>query len=284
MQKIKYLATILLLLITTLSCSKVVKTTQPSETDTTRILFIGNSYSYFNSVSELVKRMAEDKFPTKKIETKMISQGGMTLKQLWLKGEAWDEIKKEKWDYVVLQEQSTLGNGEIIDSKRHFYKPDIFFEYARKFDSEIKKSGAKTVFYMTWSKKDNPEQQIYLTYAYMKIAKELNSLIAPVGLVWDKNRNNSAFDLYYGDGAHPSVYGSYLAATTLFSIIFNTNPVGVSGKIEGYKLASTGQRSKEMQLLTDIAKDDATTIQRSTWDVINSLRKTGGYYSTLTVR
>ena len=284
MQKIKYLVTLLLLLITTLSCSKVVKATQPSETDTTRILFIGNSYSYFNSVSELVKRMAEDKFPTEKIETKMISQEGMTLKQLWLKGEALDEIKKEKWDYVVLQEQSTLGTGVIIDSKRHLYKPDIFFEYARKFDSEIKKSGAKTVFYMTWSKKDNPEQQIYLTYAYMTIAKELNSLIAPVGLVWDKNRNNSAFDLYYRDGAHPSVYGSYLAATTLFSIIFSTNPVGVSAKIEGYKLASTGQRSKEMQLLTDIAKDDATTIQRSTWDVINSLRKTDGYYSTLTVR
>ena len=71
---------------------------------------------------------------------------------------------------------------------------------------------------------------------------------------------------------------------SLFSIIFSTNPVGVSEKIEGYKLASTGQRSKEMQLLTDIAKDDATTIQRSTWDVINSLRKTDGYYSTLTVR
>jgi len=276
MKKTKHIIT-LLLLTTTLVFSQTTKINQPVENDTIKILFIGNSYSYFNSLSQLVNGMAKDKFPSKIVKTKMISQGGITLKKHWKKSKALNEIKKEKWDFVVLQEQSTLGTGVSIDSKNYFGEMDTFFEYARNFDSEIKKIGAKTVFYMTWAKKNSKKQQKYLTYAYMTIAKKLNSLVAPVGLVWDKQRDNNAFDLYIYDGAHPSIYGSYLAATTLFATIFKTNPIGLSEKIEGYKLESSGRPSTKMETLASITKTDANTIQTSTWSIINSLKKTNGY-------
>jgi tetratricopeptide (TPR) repeat protein len=273
-QKIKYGAILLLILISQLSFSTPLQVEQGKPT---RILFIGNSYSYHNSLSQLVKGLAREKFPNREIETKLISDGGITLKGHWEDTNALDEIRTGEWDFVILQEQSLLGSALVIESKNHFNKPDTFFEYAKKFDSEIKLSGAQTVFFMTWSRKDNPEQQKYLTYAYMTMAMELDALIAPVGLVWNKERDNKMYDLYNRDGSHPSAHGSYLAATTIFATIFKTDPAGIAGKISGYQLSSRGQRAKEISILVDLTSEEASAIQASTVEVSNTLSKAKGY-------
>lgn len=62
----------ILLAVATLSFS------QTHTSDTTRVLFIGNSYTYFNSAPELLKGLAKEKFPNQVVETELISQGGMT--------------------------------------------------------------------------------------------------------------------------------------------------------------------------------------------------------------
>lgn len=71
--------------------------------------------------------------------------------------------------------------GVMIDHKTYFGQTERFFEYARKFDTEIKNTGAKTVFLMTWSERNKPKEQTILTYAYTTIAKELDAIVAPVG-------------------------------------------------------------------------------------------------------
>ena len=40
--------------------------------------------------------------------------------------------------------------GIIIDDKDYFGKTDNFFAYSKKNDDTIKKSGAQSVFLMTW--------------------------------------------------------------------------------------------------------------------------------------
>ncbi|MEW7280425.1 DUF4886 domain-containing protein [Aquimarina sp. 2201CG1-2-11] len=229
--------------------------------DTTKILFIGNSYTYYNSLPQLVKEMAKEKVPNKKVMIKMISRGGATLRYHWETGKALEAIKKESWDYVVLQEQSNLGSGIVINEQWYFDESKAFFEHARKFHTEIEKIGARTVFFMTWARKGTPSQQKYLTYAYHKIAKESNSLLAPVGFVWHKNRPKWKFDLYAPDGSHPSKYGSYLAALTIFSTIFDTNPAGISAKIDGYPLSNVGQESSTIDNLVTITPKEAKAIQ-----------------------
>ena len=213
MKPIKNFFYLTIILFVVFSCSK------STESDSLKILFIGNSYTYYNSSPELVKGLINEKFPNKIVEIKLISQGGMTLKRHWQEGRAVEAIKSNDWDYVILQEQSKLGMALVIDNDIYFGQTDYFYEYARKFDAEIKNIGAQTAFFMTWSVKQHTEEQKILTHAYSTIAKELNAKLIPVGLVWDKIRSQTDFDLYDLDGTHPSAYGSYLVAISMFSTL-----------------------------------------------------------------
>ena len=271
MRHFKKLFYLFILLFLSYACSK------SSKSDPIKILFIGNSYMYYNSSPELVKALIKEKFPNKAIEVKLISQGGMTLKRHWEDGKAVEAIKSNNWDYVILQEQSKLGMGLIIDNEFYFGKTDHFYEYSRKFDAEIKNIGAQTAFFMTWSIKQRPEEQDILTHAYSTIAKELDAKLIPIGLVWDKVRTKDAFDLYDPDGSHPSAYGSYVVATSIFSTLLEENPTGLSGTISGSSLSSSGAPSKEIQSLVAISDADALVIQKASWEVVKEIRKKGGY-------
>jgi hypothetical protein len=271
MKPLKSFLTLILLVVATLSFA------QTTEPDTTRILFIGNSYTYFNSLPELVKGLSQEKLPAQVIETALISQGGMSLKRHWQNDKTLPAIRSGRWDYVVLQEQSKLGMAVMIDNDIYFGETDLFFEYARKFAAEIKTAGAKTVFFMTWSVRDRPEEQDILTYAYSTMAKEHGAILAPVGLVWEQVRANDKINLYVRDGSHPSALGSYLAATTIFATILEDSPIGLSGSISGKRLSSSGKPSLASQPLVDISSGDALEIQTSSWGVVEAMQKSGAY-------
>src|SRR6056297_3715619 len=234
---IKKVLSLFLLVILAFSCS------QPIQGDKLRILFIGNSYTHYNSTPELVKELMQEKFPKKVIETQLISGGGMTLEDHWQNEGTIETIRTGEWDYVILQEQSKLGMGIMIDNDTYFGQTERFFEHARKFDTEITKADAKTVFLMTWSVRDQPNEQAILTHAYTTIAKELEALVVPVGMVWDKVRTIPKIDLYADDGGHPSPEGSYLTAVTLYATLMADNPLGLPRVISGYRLSSSGEPS-----------------------------------------
>jgi len=226
---------------------------------------------------QLFKAMAENNYPNKEIVTKFLGGGGITLKQHWVYGIAASEIKKGNWDFVVLQEQSMLGSETIIENKSYVGNPNEFFKYSKLFNQIIVSSGARTVFYLTWSRKGNPEQQKYLDYAYMKIAKELKSRIAPVGIVWDKLRKNKQFNLYETDGSHPSIYGSYLGAMTLFSTIFDTLAIDFSGNLYGLELLRGGKIAHSKSILCNLPEKDILLIQDETNLVFNKMKNNSGY-------
>ena len=271
MKLIKKIFCFIFLLFILHSCSN------SSESDPLKVLFIGNSYMYYNSSPELFKALVNEKFPNKVVEVQLISQGGMTLKRHWEEEKAVQAIQSNDWDYVILQEQSKLGMGLIIDNDIYFGQTDYFYEYARKFDVEIANAGAQTAFFMTWSIKQRPEEQEILTHAYCTIAKELDAKLIPIGLVWDKIRTTGEFDLYVNDGSHPSAHGSYLAASTIFSSLLEESPTGLSGTISGLELSSSGEPSLEIQSLVDIPDADALAIQKASWDVVEAIGIAGGY-------
>jgi hypothetical protein len=93
----------------------------------------------------------------------LISAGGASLRTHWNAGRAAKEIEAGDYDYVVLQEQSTLP---VKNAKR-------MAENVRLFDEVAKQSGAKTVLYMTWARQFAPESQKAITDAYNSIGKEL---------------------------------------------------------------------------------------------------------------
>lgn len=102
-----------------------------------KVLFIGNSFTQRNNLPDILARMAEAAGAA--LEWRLISVGGASLRTHWNKGEATRAIAEGQYDYVVLQEQSTLP---IKNAAR-------MHENVRLFDAAIKSAGAKTALYLT---------------------------------------------------------------------------------------------------------------------------------------
>jgi hypothetical protein len=230
-----------------------------------RILFIGNSYTYFNNLPQLLSQLAASASPAKTIETQMIVRGGATLKMHWEEGSALKALQQGKWDYVVLQEQSTLP---ITD-------PAAMHKYARLFDAEIKKVGARTIFHLTWARQHQPENQEKLNEAYFTIARELQALVAPVGVAWQKAFKEDAKLVFHNeDKSHPNAAGSYMAAAVFYALIYGKSPEKLSSQLMGFAVSDSGVVGEDKTELVNLDKAAAALIQRIAWQTVKSLKAT----------
>jgi len=250
--------------------------------ETLHVLFIGNSYTYFNDLPEIFARLGEAGGHGK-VQTKMEAPGGWRLKDHWEKGGGPRLLGEEKWDYVVLQDQSTLGMDYWVEGKDHVNSDVLFRPYAEKWAAAIRQAGGTPVFFLTWAAKGAPEDQAALTYAYTRAAKETGSLLAPVGMAWEAVRREKLdVGLFSeGHGSHPSPSGSYLAACVLYAAVFHQSPVGLPSKVVGTpvnldtELAEVGKSAA----LVDLMPEDADILQREAWSTWQNIARTGGYPS-----
>jgi len=224
---------------------------------TTRVLFIGNSYTYFNNLPMLLAGLAASDAESPKIEAEMVVRGGATLKQHWDDGKALAKLKSGQWDYVVLQDQSTLPITE----------PATMYKYARLFAAEIKKTNGRLVFFLTWARQNKPETQAALNNAYFGIAHELGALVAPVGVAWQKALAGSPTpQLYMLDQSHPNQAGSYLAACVFYSVITGKSPMNLACKVSGNPVSVVGTVSPERGELVKLQEPDCEFLKRTAWE------------------
>lgn len=251
-----------------------------------KVLFIGNSYTSVNDLPAMVAAMAEAA-GGRKIEVDRHLVGGCTLEKHVKDQKAIDKIRVKKWDVVVLQEQSLRP---VVDRR-------AMHEYARVLDAEIKQQGAKTVFYLTWARQHIPEMQegadptkspeyakaMYgisgaaktidqetwlqqqktglvggLNGAYLEIAKELGTGVAPVGIAWKMALTaDPPFVLHSPDKSHPNPAGTYLAACVFYATLLDATPVGLPGTVKhGDKV------------LADIPDYQAKRLQEIAWAAV----------------
>ena len=81
----------------------------PQASKTWKVLMIGNSNTYFNNMPRMFEQLALADQPPRRVQREMIVQGGATLKRQWEADKAIKAIERGGWDFVILQEQSTLG-------------------------------------------------------------------------------------------------------------------------------------------------------------------------------
>ena len=75
--------------------------------DEVSILWIGNSLTKFNDLPKMVSELAiAAGKPAPKHESEL--PGGFTLERHWTGGRALIKLRSQKWDFVVLQEQSQI--------------------------------------------------------------------------------------------------------------------------------------------------------------------------------
>jgi hypothetical protein len=184
-----------------------------------RILFIGNSYTSRNQLPRLIADLAAVAEPPRRVAVESIVAGGASLRRHWNAGVAQKALATTQWDYVVLQEQTTLP----------LKSPKRYHENVRLFAAEIAQRGARTALYLTWSRQNAPQTQVQISAAVEEIATEIEAIVVPVGEAWHAVlRSDPDLQLYLEDGSHPTAAGSYLAACTFLVSLLGQPPTGWS--------------------------------------------------------
>ena len=164
-----------------------------------RILFLGNSFTYFHDLPDMVAEILH-------AEVKGNLCGGAYLYQHIDPSDELCAITRkllteEKWDYVVLQDQS---QGPITH-------PEEFARAVAALSEMTRAAGGTPVLYETWAYEEGSD-----TLASTEMAN--HALLAPVGQVFAASRKT--VQLYdAGDHYHPSQAGSSLAAETIAAVI-----------------------------------------------------------------
>ena len=185
----------------------------------TKILFVGNSYTSRNDLPRLVAKLAATTEAPRRVVVESIVAGGASLRRHWNAGIVQQALARATWDFVVLQEQSTLP----------LKSPKRYHENVRLCAAEIAKWPSRLVLYLTWARQQAPQTQEAITAAVEAIGAEVGALVVPVGRAWDAAlRDDPGLDLYVQDGSHPSVAGSYLAACTFIATLFDQRPSDTS--------------------------------------------------------
>ena len=203
-----------------------------------RVLFLGNSYTFYNNLPLLVSTLS--KSAGKDLIVESNSPGGLIIEGHLTNLISMQYIRDGKWDYVVLQEQSQLPT---ID----FYRHNSMYPSMTAIADTIRKYNPCSVIisYMTWGRRyggkqcdpsgvhcspefrDFSHMQDSLESAYVDISNKIKATIAPVDIAWKQVIENSSYILHDNDLSHPNYDGSYLAACVFYGVINNDSPLNI---------------------------------------------------------
>lgn len=223
---------------------------------TVRVLFLGNSFSFFNDMPSIVRNVAQSQGDN------VITQANLVSGEHFI-GHAHSDstyklIRQANYDYVVLQgysrefthsddsiAQASLPYiAQLMDSIRH-YNP-----------------AAIPMFYMTWGYKNGTtlptpfdnfdDMNDIIQQRYENFAQHYGCWVAPVGVAWaEVVHTRPDINLYTSDNYHPSLAGSYLAACTIYSMLFN------KGCNTQYNAGLPGRQAADLQRIA------SNTVQKS---------------------
>lgn len=202
------------------------KVPEPAVGDRPKILFVGNSHTFYNNFSTMFVNIINafgHKSKVSELSTAYYSlkkyadtedRGGALLEQA---------LSTQEWDFVVLQESTNLTLADFAEEE--------MFPSTRILDEKIKACGGQTIFFMTWAPKDGIKKekrediQTQMATSYISIANELDGLLIPAGISFMRCAElYPEIELWDPDGHHPSLAGSYLAACTAYAVLYQESP------------------------------------------------------------
>ena len=200
-----------------------------SDRDGERVLFVGNSFTFRNTMPALVHGLAEADDGSMPIFAVQYTAPRWSLRKASEDDGLENLLEDVRWDVVVLQEKSWFLSLPAEERRKETYP------FARDLQREIALAGGHTMLFMTWGYKDGDRwnwpgdtfdaMQARLAEGYSELAGELSAEIAPVGLAWaEARRREPGIDLWADDGKHPSRLGSYLAACVFYATLTGRDP------------------------------------------------------------
>lgn len=210
-----------------------------------KILFIGNSLTYYNDMPALLMKLGQA--AGKDIYTFKATVGSSTMCQQISStteiGKLVDAAFQKSWTHVVIQ-----PSRRITDKENTVKTAEL--AAAKVLDERIKAAGAETVIYATWGNNTGE----YTAYkmnadginattankysisradhtAYMKSVSEefATALVAPMvdcaSIFEFMATKYPDINMYHTDERHPSLYGSYAVACAFYAHFYNESPV-----------------------------------------------------------
>lgn len=207
-----------------------------SSQDSLKVLFLGNSYTGYNGLSQMVADLSSA--AGKALQYDYNVPGGNTIDDHASNPTSLNKIQEGDWDFVIIQEQSQVPTIP-------YYRDNLFFLGVNRIKDSIAKYNpcAKVVLFMTWGRQNGGQQcgpggtycspaftdffhmQDSLESAYVEAAQQIDAIVAPVGIAWENVLADTNLVLHMPDESHPDNPGSYLAACTFFEVLWDTSVV-----------------------------------------------------------
>ena len=152
------------------------------------VLFIGNSYTYYNNLPEMISNIANDLGDT--VNYDQNTPGGTSLYAHSQNQTTINKINQQNWDFVVLQDQSQRP------SLSPSYVAASVYPYATQLVNLINSNYicSEPVFYMTWGRKygDQTNCQSYPPVCtFLGMQERLRDSYLTMGLDNNASRNHA---------------------------------------------------------------------------------------------
>jgi len=202
-----------------------------------KILFIGNSFTFGHDVPAQFQRIAATGKPKSALDITVVAAPSFTLHEHWLSTETRSLVCNEPWDYVILQDRSTIAWN---DPNR---MEDSISKYVQSLVPGKRK---QVILFSTWADVESPELEPVITSLYRRCAQRTGSALAPVGPAFIRAQEIVQVpSLFESDGHHASEDGARLVAMVIYSTLFGEKPVFPAGE--------TPEKKKKLELLAGVA-------------------------------
>ena len=214
---LKFLAFLMLILIQCISTQAV-----RSDYSAIRILFVGNSLTYYNDVPAMVSEIYSSIDQQYVIETDMLAQGGYSIKQHLANGPLESVLADLMYDVVVLQD---FGGWPLCSTSIEACSPTS--EPLSRAIELVRSSGARPIWYSTYH--NHPAGQRELSDEARRIAAQLNVEVADVGAALQAFISTNDSAEVFLSNHHPNTLGSWIAAATIVRSVIGKD---IPGSIE----------------------------------------------------
>lgn len=202
----------------------------PNTRDSTAlsILFIGNSLTGYNNMTQTFKNFADSTDKNIFIDEAVVF--GSSLSDHLTNPATIAKINERQWDHVIFQ-------GRNYTIAHEDYRTDDIETIQGLFNLvKMNSSNTNVILVLAYSlpRNNTYDGRTYfnhvefqqLMYSGTKtICDDIGMQIAPVGWVWKQVfTERHDFNLYDTDESHPSQYGSFLMACVYYSTIFRKSP------------------------------------------------------------
>ena len=185
-----------------------------------KVLFLGNSHTYFNDMPALFRNICRQK--GKDVEVSMLAEPGVTYG--WHLEQYTDlrfALIHGGYDYMIIQQAAH----EPCPSKEETLRD------AKTIIDMARKQGVKVIQTLPWARLEIPEEQEKMNDIYNAVADQNSIILNPVGKVFEYIiKNYPDIRVHWFDGAHASPYGSYANALCTYATLFDSDLDGISNE------------------------------------------------------